>query len=101
MSWLGFHFDQAPVLDDVRHRIAAFLRENGIAVCENDPIIGSRNITLLTDQTSFAQHQQFLSIAPLSYLNRSVLFNKLGVFFYDSDAYGVGSYFCCKQYSLT
>ena len=99
ICWAGFHYHELPQLEDARALVSKVLHENGFGFDGNDPIFGTRNLTLLTGQgdinafKSWASSQEEMSEHP-------VCFDKLGVFFYEGETFGEGSYFCCKRYPL-
>lgn len=97
-----FRFETGEALDALRLRTVSALREElGLEVPEQDGVTGSRNITLGFGKAPYAAYEAYTRQAEkAAFQGRRLLFDGLGVFYYDEAAISASTFFCCRYIPL-
>lgn len=102
VCWLGFHYEESPVLEQARETAARHFEQHHLSLPSPDPICGTRNLTLLTGRGCFDAYQAAQRNLSDRFAGQTLAFHQLGVFYYDADVYsGSCPYFCCQRFQLT
>lgn len=98
-----FRFETEADLDALRLRTVETVREElGLEVSEKDGVTGSRNITLGFGKAPYQAYKDYADGADrTAFRGRKLVFDGLGVFYYDEAAISASSFFCCKYIPLT
>ncbi len=98
-----FQFETEAELDALRLRTVGTLREElGLEVPGKDGVTGSRNVTLGFGKAPYQAYRSYVDgVDRSAFRNKRLVFDGLGVFYYDEAAISASSFFCCKYISLT
>lgn len=97
-----FRFEEAFGLDELRSNVKSDLvSELGLEIPEKDGVTGQRNITLGFGTAPYENYKYYVdSLDRTRFVGKELIFNQLGVFYYDSEKITATSFICCRRYKL-